>query len=383
MSEFDPATHPHRRFNPLTNQHILVSPHRTKRPWLGQTEPAQPSDLPQYDPECYLCPGNTRAGGKKNDAYTSTMVFENDYSAVLPPPGPNTPVAAHPLLSAEPVQGGCDVVCFHPRHDLSLPTLSLRDVENIIATWTQIYMKRGKEPGIEYVQIFENKGSIMGCSNPHPHSQVWSLSTVPTLPAKELAALQKYASSPFKDPSAPKGPQGNPCLLCEYAHYELSVPESEGRIVIKNEYWVALVPWWAYWPFEIMVLPHRRHIPSLCHLQALETESLADIISRVTKRYDNLFSCSFAYAMGIHQRPVPPREEDNEFVADKDDIAHLHLHFEPPLLRSANVRKFLAGFETMAEPQRDLTPEQAAKRLRDCSEVHYLLDLEGSASRSQ
>ncbi|KAH7927699.1 galactose-1-phosphate uridylyltransferase [Leucogyrophana mollusca] len=383
MTEFDPTTHPHRRLNPLTNQHILVSPHRTKRPWLGQIEAAQPSDLPKYDPGCYLCPGNTRAGGKKNDAYESTMVFENDYSAVLPPPGPIAPPSLHPLLTVEPVQGGCDVVCFHPRHDLSLPTLSLPDVEKIIETWMQVYLKRGKETGIQYVQIFENKGAIMGCSNPHPHSQVWSLSTVPTLPANELASLKRYASSTSVASKAPKGPHGHPCLLCEYVHYEFFMPENEGRVVIKNDHWVALVPWWAYWPFEVMVLPYQRHISSLCHLNVAEKTSFADIMSRVTKRYDNLFSCSFAYAMGIHQRPVPPREEGGTLLEDEDDVAHLHVHFEPPLLRSASVRKFCAGFEVMAEHQRDLTPEQAAQRLRDCSEVHYLMRGEGAVLHSQ
>ncbi|KAH7889877.1 galactose-1-phosphate uridyl transferase [Phlebopus sp. FC_14] len=372
MAEFDPTTHPHRRYNPLTNVHVLVSPHRTKRPWLGQTEPPVPSNLPQYDPACYLCPGNTRVGGKQNEVYTATMAFENDFAAVLPPPGPVAPSAPHPLLTTEPIQGGCDVVCFHPRHDLSLPTLELDDVVNIVHEWTRIYSRRGTEPGIEHVQIFENKGAMMGCSNPHPHSQVWSLSTVPTLPAKELDNLKKYATSTTTS-DAPKGPNNKPCLLCEYAYYELSVPEAEGRVVVKNEHFVALVPWWAYWPFEIMIIPYKRHIPSLVHFTAEEKTAFADIMSRVTKRYDNLFTCSFAYAMGIHQRPLPPKEVDGKPEEDEhQDVAHLHVHFEPPLLRSASVRKFLAGFEVMAEPQRDLTAEQAAKRLRECSEVHYL-----------
>lgn len=367
-TQFDPSTHPHRRLNPLTNEHVLVSPHRTKRPWLGQTEPPQSVNLPEYDPKCYLCPGNARAGGQLNAAYEHTMVFENDYAAVLPPPGPAAPPAPHPLLTTQPVQGGCDVLIFHPRHDLTLARLSLLDIERIIGEWCEVYRKRGAQEGINYVQIFENKGAMMGCSNPHPHGQVWSLSTVPSLPATELANLKRYAKSDVAPSGAPRGPHDCPCMLCEYAHFEASVGLEEGRVVVQNDHWLALVPWWAIWPFEILLLPYRRHISSITDLTPEETSAFADILSRVTKRYDNLFSCSFAYSMGLHQRPVP-RANDS---SDENDVAHLHLHFAPPLLRSASVRKFLVGFELMAEPQRDLTPEQAAARLRGCSEVHYL-----------
>ncbi|KAG9318292.1 galactose-1-phosphate uridylyltransferase [Chiua virens] len=366
--QFDPTTHPHRRYNPLTNTHILVSPHRTKRPWLGQTEPPAPSDLPQYDKNCYLCPGNTRANGSINEHYKATMVFENDYAAVLPAPGPAAPAAPHPLLTTEPVQGGCDVVCFHPRHDLSLPTLGLDDIVLIIDEWTRLYHRRGTQDGIAYVQIFENKGAMMGCSNPHPHSQVWSTSILPTIPAKELSNLRNYALSSTATMNGPKGYQNRPCLLCEYVAYERTAGE---RIVVENNHFVALIPWWAYWPFELLVLPYKRHIPSLSHCTPEETRALADVISQVTIRYDNLFSCSFAYAMGIHQRPLPPKHVEGVLVADEDDVAHFHIHFEPPLLRSATVRKFLAGYEIMAEPQRDLTAEQAAERLRTCASVHY------------
>ncbi|KAI0928178.1 hypothetical protein AcW1_005504 [Taiwanofungus camphoratus] len=369
--QFDPATHPHRRLNPLTNEHVLVSPHRTKRPWLGQTEPPQPSNLPEYDPKCYLCPGNTRAGGQQNAVYDYTMVFENDYAAVLPPPGPAAPPAPHPLLTTQPVEGGCDVLCFHPRHDLTLARLPVSDIERIVEEWSSVYNKRGTQEGIEYVQIFENKGAMMGCSNPHPHGQVWSLSAVPSLPATELANLKRYSMSNVPSSRAPRGPKDRPCMLCEYAHFEVGVDHEVGRVVVKNEHWVALVPWWAIWPFEILLLPYSRHIPSIAHLTAAEKASFAEILSRVTKRYDNLFSCSFAYSMGIHQRPTPRKTGDTA-TDDDDDVAHLHLHFAPPLLRSASVRKFLVGFELMAEPQRDLTPEQAAQRLRACSEVHYL-----------
>ncbi|RDB21214.1 Galactose-1-phosphate uridylyltransferase [Hypsizygus marmoreus] len=367
MSEFDPSTHPHRRLNPLTNEHVLVSPHRNKRPWLGQTEAPQVTSLPQYDSDCYLCPGNVRSGGQRNPVYDQTYTFVNDFAAVLPPPAPSAPLAPHPLLTTEPVHGACDVLIFHPRHDLTLARLAVEDIGRVIDQWIHIYRQRGSQDGIRYVQIFENKGAIMGCSNPHPHGQVWSLSEVPTLPATEIASLKRYSFSGSPASEAPRGPKGRPCLLCDYAHLEMHQQE---RIVVQNEYWVAVVPWWAIWPFEILLLPYKRHIPSIAHLSAEEKSALANILVKITTRYDNLFSCSFAYSMGIHQRPTPSSSSQDE--DEQDDIAHLHFHFSPPLLRSATIRKFLVGFELMSEAQRDLTPEQAAGRLRDCSEVHYL-----------
>lgn len=215
----------------------------------------------------------------------------------------------------------------------------------------------------------------MGCSNPHPHGQIWALNYIPTIAAAELTSLARYALNPqieSSTPKAPCGPLGRPCLLCDYIHFELGVPEDGRRIVVRNKHFVALVPWWAVWPFETLVLPYHRHIPSLIHLTEEEKLSLADVLSRLTKRYDNLFCCSFAYSMGIHQRPLPARKEKLNNTDDEDNIAHLHIHFYPPLLRSASVRKFLVGFELMGESQRDFTPEYAAQRLRECSDVHYL-----------
>ncbi|KAJ3493252.1 hypothetical protein NLJ89_g11062 [Agrocybe chaxingu] len=350
MDSFDPTFHPHRRFNPLTDDFVLVSPHRTKRPWLGQTETPEAAKLPKYDEKCYLCPGNARASGQRNPQYTKTFSFDNDFAALLSAPAPLAPTPVHPLI---------------------MPQLSTKDIEAIIEEWIRIYEARGSQTGIRYVQIFENKGSTMGGSNPHPHGQIWSQSAVPSIPAKELKSLKRYAHINYESASATKAPEGRPCLLCEYAHVEVNQPRDEGRVVVLNDHWVALVPWWAIWPFEILLLPYRRHIDSISDLDAPEKQAFADILSRITRRYDNLFSCSFAYSMGIHQRPIPKKQVDAT-GDDDDNYAHLHLHFEPPLLRSASVRKFLVGFELMAEPQRDLTPEQAAMKLRQCSEVHYL-----------
>lgn len=351
---FIPTEHPHRRRNALNGDWVLVSPHRTKRPWLGQVEKTPPEDRPQYDPQCYLCPGNTRAGGHVNPQYTTTFVFDNDYAALLPegPRGPVPPIgadesrAARELLRAEAETGICRVICFHPRHDLTLPLLEVSDIRRVVDVWAEQMIDIGSRPEINYVQIFENKGAAMGASNPHPHGQIWSNYTVPLEPAKEDVQQGEYFAA-----------HGSPLLL-DYANVELAAGD---RVVVSNEHWVAVVPYWAVWPFETLLMP-RRHVSSLPGLRDDERTALADIVKRLTTRYDNLFEVSFPYSMGWHGQPT-----------DGQQHAHwqLHAHFYPPLLRSATVRKFMVGYEMLANPQRDITAEQAADRLRQMSEVHY------------
>lgn len=337
---------PHRRYNPLTREWVLVSPHRAKRPWQGQVEKSAPQNLPQYDPSCYLCSGNERAGGVFNPLYTGTYVFENDFASLLPDLPDETPEPSHPLLTAEPERGLCKVVCFSPRHDLSLPELDIPAIENVIDTWTRESSELAARDFIQYVQVFENKGAMMGCSNPHPHSQLWAQSQVPNEVIKELASQSEYYQR-----------QGQP-LLIDYVAEEHKRQE---RILASNEHFTALVPYWAVWPFEVMVVAHR---PSayLADLTPAEVTSLASVFKQVTTRYDNLFEISFPYSMGFHQAPA-------------DDQPHpewvLHAHFYPPLLRSATVRKFMVGYEMLGMPQRDITPEAAAQRLREVSLVHY------------
>jgi UDPglucose--hexose-1-phosphate uridylyltransferase len=345
MASFDSTEHPHRRFNALNGDWVLVSPHRSKRPWQGQQEKPEVEQRPTYDPTCYLCPGNTRVNGEVNPQYTSTFVFDNDFAALLP----DTPVGSineGGLLRAEAESGVGRVICFSPRHDLTLPEMDVTAIRGVVDLWAAQYEELGAHPDINYVQIFENKGSMMGASNPHPHGQIWAQRTVPTEPAKESVQQLAY----YKEHGR--------TLLTDYLAIELRDPQ---RVVVENDHWVALVPFWAVWPFETLVVP-RRAVPDVVQLTPAERDGLADILRRLTIRYDNLFQISFPYSAGLHQRPT-----DGEAHPEW----HLHLHFYPPLLRSATVRKFMVGYEMLGNPQRDITPEFSAERLRSQSEVHY------------
>ncbi len=343
MDDYNP--HPHRRRNILTDEWVLVSPHRTERPWQGKKDtPAGPAAL-QYDPACYLCPGNTRASGQKNPPYKKTFVFINDFSALYPdmPEVHDT----HPLLTAHSEKGVCKVLCYTARHDLTMPLMPESTIREIIRVWIREYTELGGRPDISYVQIFENKGQRMGASNPHPHGQIWANQTVPVLPQKETHTQGEYMKS-----------TGN-CLLCDYLSVEL---EKKERIVLENRDFVCLVPFWAVWPYEVMILP-KAHRPDITGLSPDEVTGLAAVLKKLTVRYDNLFHTSFPYSMGIHQSPVN---------GGSDPAWHFHFHFYPPLLRSASVAKFFVGYEMLAMPQRDITAEQSAALLRDLPDLHYL-----------
>jgi UDPglucose--hexose-1-phosphate uridylyltransferase len=345
MNGIDLRTTPHRRWNPLLREWVLVSPHRTQRPWLGKVDKTAPAPAVEYDPECYLCPGNMRAQGLRNAAYTETFVFDNDYPALLPNVSPKE-MDEGGLIVARVERGICRVVCFSARHDLTIPRMRQEEVRRVIEVWTQEYRELGELPWVKHVQIFENRGALMGASNPHPHCQIWANGSLPNIAVREHTAMREFLDANEK------------CLLCEYLRLEI---EDGERIVCENEGYVALVPYWAVWPFETMILS-RRHAASLADLNNAEQGNLADILRRLTIRYDNLFETAFPYSMGFHQEPTDD-ESHPEF--------HFHAHYFPPLLRSATVQKFMVGYELLAGPQRDITAEDAAARLRNLPETHY------------
>lgn len=346
MNKFDINEDPHRRYNPLIKEWVLVSPHRAKRPWQGQNEVVATHALPNYDPECYLCPGNVRANGEINPQYENCFVFDNDFAALKQDEIEQEATEDNSFFIAKSERGVAKVVCFSPNHNLTLPELTSSEIESVITAWQKQYTELGSIDYINYVQIFENKGSVMGCSNPHPHGQIWAQSSLPTQVEKTHTSLNEYFS------------KNNSNLLLDYLAQEL---ERKERIVIENNHFVALVPFWAIWPFETMIIA-KRNVTNITEFTEIEKSDFALILKQLTTKYDNLFHTSFPYSSGIHQAPT-----DNQPHPEWQ----FHMHFYPPLLRSATVKKFMVGYEMMGESQRDITPEKSADALRNCSNIHY------------
>ncbi|PTB96892.1 galactose-1-phosphate uridylyltransferase [Marivirga lumbricoides] len=338
---------PHKRLNILTNEWVLVSPQRNKRPWQGKQEDSVVEQRKNYDEQCYLCPGNTRNGGEQNEEYTSTFVFNNDFAALLPTTADQTRYEEG-LLLAEAETGECRVICFSPDHSLTMAEMSVPALEEVVATWKAQFEELAEKPSVNNVQIFENKGAIMGCSNPHPHGQIWAQNSIPLEIQKRTETQQTYFQKHGRS------------LLSQYLKQEISENE---RIVTKNDHFVALVPFWAVWPYEIMIIPVR-HFSSIAEMDQSEQQSFAMILKEVTVRYDNLFQTSFPYSAGMQQRPTD---------GEKYEGWHFHYSFYPPLLRSATVKKFMVGYEMFANPQRDITAETVAETLASLPTQHYKL----------
>jgi UDPglucose--hexose-1-phosphate uridylyltransferase len=345
MQQPDLIHSPHRRKNILTGEWILVSPQRTQRPWQGEISTVANAPSRAYEPECYLCPGNKRANGEVNPQYAGTYAFTNDFSALIPDVRKHD-LDRNSLLVAKSEKGICRVVNFSPRHNLTLAEMKESEIEDVISIWQEEFKSLGKHPFINYVQIFENKGSIMGNSNPHPHGQIWAQESIPMEPLKELKQFRSYYSKKKRS------------LLADYLKMELRLKE---RIVFENDAFALVAPFWAVWPYETMIIPKRK-IATILELKIQEKKDFAQVLHVVTVKYDNLFKTAFPYSAGLHQAPTDGKDHDEW---------HLHMHFFPPLLRSASIKKFMVGYEMLAEPQRDITPEFSAKVLKELPLVHY------------